>query len=60
DLKPYLIGQVHGYSYETDFDKAPLTRDDHAGSPRQLVSMLLAGRVDVIVGDKTQLLYFIQ
>ncbi|MDE1714799.1 substrate-binding periplasmic protein [Chromobacterium amazonense] len=60
DLKPYLIGQVHGYSYETDFDKADLERDQHATTPRQLVSMLLAGRVDVIVGDKTQLLYFIQ
>lgn len=60
DLKPYLIGQVHGYSYETDFDKADLERDLHATTPRQLVAMLLAGRVDVIVGDKTQLLYFIQ
>ncbi|WP_083370229.1 substrate-binding periplasmic protein [Chromobacterium sphagni] len=60
DLKPYLIGQVHGYSYDTDFDKADLARDLHATSPRQLVTMLLAGRVDVIVGDKVQLLYFLQ
>ncbi|AAQ61313.1 substrate-binding periplasmic protein [Chromobacterium violaceum] len=60
DLKPYVIGQVRGYSYDTEFDKAPLTRDDHAGSPRQLVAMLLAGRVDVIIGDKVQLMYFIQ
>ncbi|KUM03634.1 amino acid ABC transporter substrate-binding protein [Chromobacterium sp. F49] len=60
DLKPYLIGQVHGYAYDTDFDKADLERDLHATSPRQLVAMLLAGRVDVIVGDKLQLLYFIQ
>ncbi|MEO9386361.1 substrate-binding periplasmic protein [Chromobacterium phragmitis] len=60
DLKPYQIGQVRGYAYDTEFDKAPLNRDQNAGSPGQLVAMLLAGRVDVIVGDKVQLLYFIQ
>ncbi|MGC0151854.1 substrate-binding periplasmic protein [Chromobacterium vaccinii] len=60
DLKPYMIGQVHGYAYDTDFDQADLQRDLHASSPRQLVAMLLARRVDIIVGDKVQLLYFIQ
>ncbi|QEL57893.1 amino acid ABC transporter substrate-binding protein [Chromobacterium paludis] len=60
DLKPYLIGQVHGYAYDTAFDQAQLNRDTHAASPRQLVAMLLAGRVDLIVGDKVQLLYFAQ
>lgn len=57
DLKPYVIGQVRGYSYEPEFDRAELTRDLSAQNPAQLLAMLLAGRVDVIVGDKTQLLF---
>ena len=60
DLKPYLVGQVRGYNYDSDFDAAELRRDQHATAPRQLVAMLLAGRVDVIVGDKVQLLYYVQ
>lgn len=60
DLTPFVIGQVRGYAYESNFDKADLRRDTSAQNPRQLVSMLLAGRIDIIVGDRTQLLYFIQ
>ncbi|AQZ34784.1 MULTISPECIES: substrate-binding periplasmic protein [Pseudomonadaceae] len=60
DLSPYVIGQVRGYAYEEDFDRADLARDTSAQNPRQLVSMLLAGRIDIIVGDHTQLLYFIR
>ncbi|QLC73682.1 transporter substrate-binding domain-containing protein [Pseudomonas sp. LPB0260] len=58
DLEPYVIGQVKGYAYDTDYDQAPLKRDSSAQSPRQLVSMLLAGRVDLIVGDRVQLLHY--
>jgi polar amino acid transport system substrate-binding protein len=60
DLSPYVIGQVRGYSYEENFDHADLARDTSAQNPRQLVSMLLAGRIDIIVGDHTQLLYFVR
>ncbi|MEO4047889.1 transporter substrate-binding domain-containing protein [Pseudomonas sp. CAU 1711] len=60
DFTPFVIGQVRGYAYESSFDKADLARDISAQNPRQLVSMLLAGRIDVIVGDRTQLLYFVQ
>jgi polar amino acid transport system substrate-binding protein len=60
DFTPFVIGQVRGYAYESTFDKADLRRDTSAQNPRQLVSMLLAGRIDIIVGDRTQLLYFIQ
>ncbi|MGX5218135.1 substrate-binding periplasmic protein [Pseudomonas segetis] len=60
DLTPYVIGQVRGYAYETTFDHAELSRDTSALNPRQLVSMLLAGRIDIIIGDKTQLMYFVQ
>ena len=60
DFAPFVIGQVRGYAYESTFDKADLRRDTSAQNPRQLVSMLLAGRIDIIVGDRTQLLYFIQ
>ena len=60
DLSPYTIGQVRGYAYESSFDKADLSRDTSAQNPRQLVSMLLAGRIDIIVGDKVQLLYFVR
>ena len=60
DFAPYVIGQVRGYAYEEDFDRADLARDTSAQNPRQLVSMLLAGRVDIIVGDRSQLLYFVK
>lgn len=60
DFTPFVIGQVRGYAYQSDFDKADLSRDTSAQNPRQLVSMLLAGRIDIIVGDRTQLLYFVQ
>ncbi|WP_394559610.1 substrate-binding periplasmic protein [Aquipseudomonas alcaligenes] len=60
DFSPFVIGQVRGYAYESNYDKADLRRDSSAQNPRQLVSMLLAGRIDIIVGDRTQLLYFIQ
>ncbi|WP_068827902.1 substrate-binding periplasmic protein [Pseudomonas sp. BMS12] len=60
DFTPFVIGQVRGYAYESSFDNADLGRDTSAQNPRQLVSMLLAGRIDIIVGDRTQLLYFVQ
>ncbi|QKE62254.1 amino acid ABC transporter substrate-binding protein [Aquipseudomonas campi] len=60
DLQPHVIGQVRGYSYAADFDQADLARDTSAQNPRQLVSMLLAGRIDIIIGDRTQLLYFVR
>lgn len=60
DLSPYVIGQVRGYAYQADFDKADLRRDSSAQNPRQLVSMLLAGRIDIIVGDRVQLMYFVR
>ncbi|UTW09336.1 substrate-binding periplasmic protein [Pseudomonas benzenivorans] len=58
DLSPYVIGQVQGYAYESTYDQAALKRDSGAQTPRQLVAMLLAGRVDLIVGDHIQLLHF--
>lgn len=60
DLLPFVIGQARGYAYESSFDNAVLSRDISAQNPRQLVSMLLAGRIDVIVGDRAQLLYFVR
>lgn len=60
DLSPYVIGQVRGYVYQSAFDQADLARDTSAHNPRQLVSMLLAGRIDIIVGDRVQLLYFVR
>lgn len=60
DLSPYIIGQVRGYTYQSDYDKTELTRDTSAHNPRQLVSMLLAGRIGIIVGDRDQLMYFIR
>ena len=60
DLHPYVIGQVRGYAYESAFDQADLSRDSSAQNPRQLVSMLLAGRIDIIIGDRVQLMYFVR
>ncbi len=59
DLQPYVIGQVRGYAYESAFDQADLSRDSSAQNPRQLVSMLLAGRIDIIVGDRLQLQHYV-
>jgi polar amino acid transport system substrate-binding protein len=58
DLSPYTIGQVRGYSYSADFDNAQLHRDSSAQNPNQLISMLLAKRIDIIVGDRVQLMFF--
>lgn len=57
DLEPYVIGQVAGYTYESTFDSASLKRDKTALQAGQLVAMLLAERVNIIVGDALQLLY---
>ena len=59
ELQPYVIGQVRGYAYESAFDQADLSRDISAQNPRQLVSMLLAGRIDIIVGDRLQLQHYV-
>ena len=48
------------YAVNDHVDKAELRRDTSAQNPRQLVSMLLAGRIDIIVGDREQLLYFVR
>jgi polar amino acid transport system substrate-binding protein len=60
DFAPYTIGQVKGFSYQSDFDHALLTRNNYANTPQQLVSMLLAGRIEVIVGDKAQLVHWVE
>ncbi|MEH6458293.1 substrate-binding periplasmic protein [Chitinimonas sp. JJ19] len=57
DLSPYIVGTVLGFSYTETFDKAALKKDAGATSPLQLVQKLIARRVDVIIGDKAQLLY---
>ena len=35
DFAPFVIGQVRGYAYQSDFDKADLARDTSAQNPRQ-------------------------
>ncbi|MDK2124182.1 substrate-binding periplasmic protein [Parachitinimonas caeni] len=57
DLTPHVIGTVFGYAYTDAFDRAPLKKDNGATNPEQLLAKLLAGRVDLIVGDKAQFLY---
>lgn len=58
DLNGYTIGTVHGFAYTDAFDKAGFLRKDAgATSPAQLLQKLMVKRVDLIVGDKTQLLY---
>lgn len=34
DFAPFVIGQVRGYAYQSDFDKADLARDTSAQNPR--------------------------
>jgi len=60
DLRPYVVGQVSGYAYEAAFDSFDLVRDSSAQNPRQLVAMLLASRIDIIVGDRLQLMHFVR
>ncbi|MGQ5523037.1 substrate-binding periplasmic protein [Chitinimonas sp. PSY-7] len=57
DLTPYTIGTVFGYAYTEAFDKASLKKDAGATNPQQLMQKLIARRVDIIIGDKAQLLY---
>lgn len=57
DLAPYTIGTVHGFAYTGEFDNAPLNKDSGAANVEQLLKKLAARRVDVIVGDRRQLLY---
>lgn len=57
ELAPYTIGTVLGFAYTEAFDKAPLKKDSGAINPQQLMQKLLLKRVDLIVGDKAQLLH---
>lgn len=60
DLAPYTIGTVHGFAYTEEFDKAALKKDSGAVNVEQLLRKLAARRVDVIVGDRHQLLYLVR
>jgi len=57
DLSSYVIGTVHGFSYTEAFDQANLKRDNSAPTVEQLLRKLMARRVDIIVGDRYQLLH---
>ncbi|WP_370153975.1 substrate-binding periplasmic protein [Ferrovibrio sp.] len=55
-LRGRRIGMVQGYTYGAAFDTATdLDKDAAAGSNGQLVRMLVAGRVEVIIGDRETL-----
>ncbi|MBS4046074.1 MAG: amino acid ABC transporter substrate-binding protein [Alphaproteobacteria bacterium] len=59
DLRGYRIGTVRGYTYGAAFDGAThLSKDMTAGDNLQLVRMLVAGRVDLIIGDREALMHF--
>jgi len=57
DLAPYLIGTVYGFAYTDAFDQANLKKDNGAGNVEQLLKKLIARRVDIVVGDRYQLLF---
>ena len=47
ELKPYRIGGILGYFYETIFDKAGLTVE-YVAYPKLNIQKLLAGRIDIV------------
>ncbi|OZG71106.1 hypothetical protein BTA51_22260 [Hahella sp. CCB-MM4] len=56
DLKGKKIGTVRGYAYEDRFDQADFfIRDDKASDNTSNIKKLLAGRVDLIIGDENVL-----
>ncbi|MET1080631.1 MAG: transporter substrate-binding domain-containing protein [Pseudomonas sp.] len=52
DLRPYSIATVAGYAYGSRFDDAGLKVDSSATRSDMLPRMLVAKRVDLIVGDQ--------
>jgi polar amino acid transport system substrate-binding protein len=57
DLAPYVIGTVRGFAYTDAFDQAKLKKDSGAADVEQLLRKLVARRVDLIIGDRYQLLF---
>lgn len=57
DLKGLLVGVTRGYAYGEAFDQAPGVVRVAQNHIVQGLLLLVAGRVDVVVGDKWALLY---
>ncbi len=56
DLKGYKIGMISGYTYSMEFKVATfLNKEAATVDNAQLISKLLAKRVDVIIGDESTL-----
>ncbi|MEH6347387.1 MAG: transporter substrate-binding domain-containing protein [Bermanella sp.] len=56
DLKGYKIGMISGYTYPMEFKAAAfLNKEAATVDNAQLISKLLAKRVDVIIGDESTL-----
>ena len=56
DLTPYKIGTISGYSYPKPFENAEyLDKDAATVDNAGLISKLLRGRVDIIIGDQSTL-----
>jgi len=56
DLKGLTIGTVRGYAYEKAFDDADfLQKDAQAKDNVTIIKKLVAGRVDLIIGDENVL-----
>lgn len=51
-LGDYVFGSVRGYAYGDDYDNAHQLRKQKVGDERQLIRILLHGRVDLAVGSK--------
>ncbi|HLN24155.1 MAG TPA: transporter substrate-binding domain-containing protein [Patescibacteria group bacterium] len=56
DLKPYNIGMVRAFKYTAEFDDAPLSKVLSNDNPT-LIRMLIAKRLDLVVGDYNTLSY---
>lgn len=58
-LRGFRIGMIRGYTYGAEFDNATdLHKEATAGDYLQLVRMLVAGRVNLIIGDREALRHF--
>jgi len=51
-LEAYVFGSVRGYAYGRAYDNAHQLRKQKVGDEKQLIRILLHGRVDLAVGSK--------
>lgn len=60
DLRGLRIGVVQGFAYTPEFDKATFLTKEAAANNLINIRLLLARRLDLVVGDRHALAYFVE